>query len=221
MTIGLIPTYCFVRAIQKRSVWRVLFWTPIFLLGWKAIANSIIALDHIVISLQLKQNGKQAVAYFVDGRKFVFNIDKCTKNSEKASELLERQPQYFPISIVDEDGDPIKVLLFNHEVGTYPQGKAIFKAIINGHNVNTSGCIQSAPEAEEEYQKSLYNNRISSLCDSVNVAAITTILLTLVLMIRRRMNAPSNQENEEQVNDKLGVHKEEYEATQEEKMELK
>ena len=62
-----IPIYCTLNNIRKRNFFRTVFWAiPSVFALFHGVAMYE-ALSNIVISLELKENGTQAVAHFLSG----------------------------------------------------------------------------------------------------------------------------------------------------------
>ena len=132
----------------------------------------------IVIRLELKENGTQAVAYFLSGQKFVFDINKVRPHPDP-ERWLDSMPNYYPMTVMKENGERNKSIIFHDSEGEYPHGKKLFKAIMTGNNVNTAGAVKKAPEAKDD-KVHRHANRMEAWFNS------TTLALAMVLLFSMR-----------------------------------
>ena len=87
-------------------------------------------------------------------------------------------PNYFPMTVVKENGDKERSIIFHDSEGEYPNGKALFKAIVTGNNVDTAGAVKKiAEDQEDRVHKSA--NRMESWFNSTTLALAMVLLFSL------------------------------------------
>ena len=75
----LTPIYCFARAIQRKSIWKTLFWLIPAIGGFLGSRNGWSITRHTIASIHLKECGSQIVMKSVLGVKHVIEISELSK----------------------------------------------------------------------------------------------------------------------------------------------
>jgi len=86
---SLVPSYFLYRAIQRRSILRMLFWSIPTLMTGRIAINAIVLGGRIITFIYLKQNGTEVVFYTMNGFKQVAKIVDI-KKVKNTTELIEQ-----------------------------------------------------------------------------------------------------------------------------------
>ena len=87
--VSLVPAYFLFRAIQRRSMLRICFWTIPTLITGKIGINAVTLGSRIITFIYLKENGTEVVVYTMNGLKYVAKIVDIKQTKDTVS-LIEQ-----------------------------------------------------------------------------------------------------------------------------------